>query len=88
MLFRSAVTVRARRSAEQTALYTAEFAYSGDRHPLRDWAVNDGALLREELAAATDELAQQIVERVFLIYSRPDSPAQQRVLPWPPPRPD
>jgi len=69
---------------DQSELFVTEFDYTGSQYTLRQWAEHDGELFRKELATARSSLSDQIVERVFLAYSLPESPAQQRVLPWPP----
>jgi len=69
---------------DQSELFVTEFGYTGSQYRLREWAEHDGELFRKELATARSYLSDQIAERVFLTYSLPESPAQQRVLPWPP----
>ncbi len=87
LIFECVVQARVRRTADQTELFVAEFSYTGSQHTLREWAAQDGAAFRDELAKTCAWLPALIVEQVFLVYPLPDSPAQQRVLPWPPSKP-
>lgn len=80
------VQVRLLRAADGAELCTMAFEYSGASRTLREWAAQDGVTLRDALATASACLGEQITERMMLVYPLPDSPAQQRVLPWPPSR--
>lgn len=78
--------VRLVQTVDGSELYDGAFAYTGSTRTLREWAAQDGVALRKELGDVGPVLAGQIIERVFLLYPLPDSPAQQRVLSWPPPK--
>ena len=78
------VRVRLLRVRDGCELYDARFSYYGSSHTLREWATSDGADLRKELGAACIHLSHHIAEQIFLVHNLPESPAQERVLPWPP----
>ena len=79
----ASVRVRLLRTVDQTELFVSEFSYTGAEHSLREWAAANGTPLQKEMDAAWRSLSALIVEQIFLTYSLPESPAQQRVLPWP-----
>ena len=84
LTFLGTVRIRLRRTADQSELFAAEFGYTGSQYTLREWAAHDGDRFRKECGEAWRCLSGHIAERLFLTYALPDSPAQQRVLPWPP----
>lgn len=84
LTFECVVRVRLLRVNDGSELFAGTFNYAGAAHNLRDWAEHDGERLRKEFANACTCLSGQIAEQMFLVYSLPDSPAQERVLPWPP----
>lgn len=84
LTFECVVYVRLLQLSDCGELFAGTFVYDGAAHSLRDWAEHDGERLCSEFANACDCLSRQIAEQMFLVYSLPDSPAQQRVLPWPP----
>lgn len=84
LTFVASVRVRLLRTTDHAELVVAEFSYTGAQHTLREWAADQGTPLRKEIDAAWRSLSDPIAEQIFLTYSLPESPAQQRVLPWPP----
>jgi hypothetical protein len=52
-------------------IYTARFQYWGSRMTLAEWASNDAELVRKEIDRATVELAEQVVDGIFLLYRAP-----------------
>ena len=82
MLLTCEVQVRLVRVTDQAELFSGTFKYIGSARPLRQWAAAGGLEFRAALATACNELAEQIVERVFLYYPVPENPAQTRILPW------
>lgn len=48
--------------------------YRGGPHRFTEWAANDAQLFRDEVARAYQELAEQIVEELFLVYQFAEPP--------------
>lgn len=56
------------RASDGTELYGHWLTYRGQPRPLDDWVSQNGARLREEAARACRELAERLVDEVFLVY--------------------
>jgi hypothetical protein len=56
------------RASDGTELYGHWLTYRGRPRPLEDWFVQDSMLLREETERACRELAERLVDEVFLLY--------------------
>jgi len=59
------------RASDDTELYGHWLTYRGQPRPLDDWISQNAARLREEAARACRELAELLVDEVFLIYYLP-----------------
>ncbi|MFO0691717.1 MAG: hypothetical protein U0900_23685 [Myxococcota bacterium] len=72
---RLVVTAQARliRSAANEELYSAQLEHWGGRRDVLEWAEDDGAPLRRGIERALDDLAEQIVDVVFLLDREPQS---------------
>jgi hypothetical protein len=69
-LLRFVLTERTRliRASDGTELYGHWLTYRGQPRPLDDWVSQNAARLREEAARACRELAERLVDEVFLVY--------------------
>ena len=56
------------RAADGTELYGHWLTYRGRPRPLEDWVAQNPMLLREEAERACRELAERLVDEVFLLY--------------------
>lgn len=56
------------RASDGTELYGHWLTYRGQPRPLNDWVSQNAARLREEAARACRELAERLVDEVFLVY--------------------
>lgn len=56
------------RASDGTELYGHWLTYRGRPRPLEDWFVQNSMLLREETERACRELAERLVDEVFLLY--------------------
>ncbi len=56
------------RASDGTELYGHWLTYRGQFRPLDDWVSQNAARLREEAARACRELAERLVDEVFLVY--------------------
>jgi hypothetical protein len=56
------------RASDGTELYGHWLTYRGQPRTLVDWVSQNGARLREEAARACRELAERLVDEVFLLY--------------------
>lgn len=56
------------RASDGTELYGHWLTYRGRPQPLEDWFVQNSMLLREETERACRELAERLVDEVFLLY--------------------
>jgi hypothetical protein len=56
------------RASDGTELYGHWLTYRGQFRPLDDWASQNGARLRKEAVRACRELAERLVDEVFLVY--------------------
>ena len=56
------------RASDGTELYGHWLTYRGQPRPLDDWVSQNAARLREEAARACRELAERLVDEVFLVY--------------------
>ncbi len=62
------------RASDGTELYGHSLTYRGRARPLDDWVAQNPATLREEAERACSELAERLVDEVFLLYL----PAKER----------
>jgi hypothetical protein len=64
------LTARTRliRASDGTELYGHWLTYRGRAQPLDDWALRNPAMLREESERACRDLAERVVDEVFLLY--------------------
>lgn len=59
-------------------LYTREWVYMSRKREFVEWAANNAQPLREELERASQTLAEQVVDELFLLYVIPQiSPAEE-----------
>lgn len=56
------------RASDGTELYGHWLTYRGQPRPLDDWISQNASRLREEAARASRELAERLVDEVFLVY--------------------
>jgi hypothetical protein len=68
MTLNCVVRVRLLRSGDDAELFSGRFSHVRTGCTLREWTEDDGAALRAAIADACNALAEQIVERVFLVY--------------------
>lgn len=64
--------VRLLRAADGRELFAADYSYLGPRRTLGEWALRDGAALRETFADGYAALGAHIHDQVFLLYPLPD----------------
>jgi hypothetical protein len=65
------VKVRLVTTSDGSELYADQFHCYGPAHGLRQWAANQGRLMRDELHRACSMMATQIVDQLFLLYPIP-----------------
>lgn len=70
---RLGVTAEAKllRSNGAEELYSAQLEHWGGRRTVPHWAADKGAPLRREIDYALDDLAEQIVDSIFLLHREP-----------------
>jgi hypothetical protein len=68
LIFYMTARVRLIQQATEKELYSRQIEHLGRTMPLADWGANDAQRLREEFGLASRELAEKIVDTVFLLY--------------------
>jgi hypothetical protein len=71
--FVTEVSVRLLRLSDGAELYRGGFVYRSGERKFAFWAKDNGALLRSEIASSYQELAERIVEHLFLVIDFPIS---------------
>lgn len=64
------------RTKDRTVLYDQTWAYQGGDRTFAEWGAEQGKPLAEEFERAYDELAKQIVDRIFMPSSKPKTPTR------------
>jgi hypothetical protein len=68
LIFYMTVRVRLIQQVTKKELYAGQIEYLGRTMPLTDWGANDAQRLREQFDLASHELAEKIVDTIFLLY--------------------
>ena len=68
LIFYMAARVRLIQQVTMKELYAGQFEYLGKTMPLADWGTNNAQRLHEQLDLASRELAEKIVDTLFLLY--------------------
>jgi hypothetical protein len=67
-IFYMTARVRLIQQVTKKELYVGQIEYLGRTMPLADWGANDAQRLREQFDLASREMAEKIVDSIFLLY--------------------
>lgn len=68
LIYYMTARVRLIQQATKKELYAGQIEHLGSTMPLADWGANDAQRLREEFELASHELAEKVVDTLFLLY--------------------
>jgi len=68
LIFYMAARVRLIQQVTKKELYAGQIEYLGKTMPLADWGANNAQRLHEQFDLASRELAEKIVDTLFLLY--------------------